>query len=294
MGRDYLVGKSRRLKEGQIDSRWYELPVPDKEKTCKRQNKKSWHYNDNLDKWVVWKGAASVHGWIEVESVWDTIRWAQCDSRNAGHKNADNDKQDEIFFSEIHILWSIVRQCFETFPKVFPLYPHCGTKSRILYHSVILMHSAIFFNRRFLHQHSQSPTKSMDYNFVPFCKLFAIGNRIPYFGIILDFTFRVDVLNDQTGSTHHGLFTVPGFHAHGLKDFEISNETSGLDFKIRLFYTQSVAGPWFFLNLNAFPASSIDVRQDKLQGGHNSPRIPVGLTLRGPVSQLAGFRSKGS
>ena len=24
------------------------------------------------------------------------------------------------------------------------------------------------FNRRFLHQHSQSPTKSMDYNFVPF------------------------------------------------------------------------------------------------------------------------------
>ena len=41
MGGDYLVGKSRRLKEGQIDSRWYELPVPDKEKTCQRQNKKS-------------------------------------------------------------------------------------------------------------------------------------------------------------------------------------------------------------------------------------------------------------
>ena len=36
MGLDYLVGKSRGLKEGQIDSRWYELPVPDKKKTYKR------------------------------------------------------------------------------------------------------------------------------------------------------------------------------------------------------------------------------------------------------------------
>ena len=154
MGRDYLGGKSRGSKEGPIGSGRYELPVPDKKKTCKRQNKKSWQYNDNLDKWMVWKGAASVHGWIEVESVWDTIRWAQCDSRNAGHKNADDDKQDEIFFSEIHILWSIVstvfRGLFKTplfaqalrqalllsvwfiFSKVFLLYPHCGIKSRIL------------------------------------------------------------------------------------------------------------------------------------------------------------------
>ena len=100
MGRDYLVGKSRGLKEGQIDSRWYELPVPDKKKTCKRQNKKSWQYDNNLDKWVVWKGAASVHGWIEVESVWDTIRRAQCDSRDAGHKYADDDKQSKIFFTQ--------------------------------------------------------------------------------------------------------------------------------------------------------------------------------------------------
>ena len=103
MGRDYLGGKSRGSKEGPIGSGRYELPVPDKKKTCKRQNKKSWQYNDNLDKWMVWKGAASVHGWIEVESVWDTIRWAQCDSRNAGHKNADDDKQNYIFFIDIHI-----------------------------------------------------------------------------------------------------------------------------------------------------------------------------------------------
>jgi len=41
MDRDFLVGKSRGLKEGQIDSQWYELPAPDKKKTCKRQNKKS-------------------------------------------------------------------------------------------------------------------------------------------------------------------------------------------------------------------------------------------------------------
>ncbi len=101
IGRDYLVGKSRGLKEGQIDSRWYELSVPDKKKTCQRQNKKSGQHHGNPDKWMVWKGAASVHGKIEIAC--DTIRWAPCDNRNAGHKNADGDKQDEIFFSEIHI-----------------------------------------------------------------------------------------------------------------------------------------------------------------------------------------------
>ena len=37
------------------------------------------------------------------------------------------------------------------------------------------------------------------------------------------------------------------------------------DFIIRLFYTQSVAEPWFLLNLNAFPASSTDGRQGKLK-----------------------------
>ena len=104
----HLVGKSRGLKEGQIDSGRYELLVLDKKKTCKRQNKKSWQHNGDLDKWMVWKGAASVHGRIKIEIAWDTIRWAQCDNRNAGHKNADDDKQDEIFFSEIHILRTIV------------------------------------------------------------------------------------------------------------------------------------------------------------------------------------------
>jgi hypothetical protein len=43
------VGKSRRLKKGQIDSGRYELPVPDKKKTSKRQNKKSRQHNGDLE-----------------------------------------------------------------------------------------------------------------------------------------------------------------------------------------------------------------------------------------------------
>jgi hypothetical protein len=50
IGRDYLVGKSGGPKKGPIDTWWYELPVPDKKKTCKRQNKKSRQHNGNLDK----------------------------------------------------------------------------------------------------------------------------------------------------------------------------------------------------------------------------------------------------
>jgi hypothetical protein len=50
MGRDYLAGKPRGLKEGPIGSRWYELPVPDKKKTYKGQNKKSGQHNNYLDK----------------------------------------------------------------------------------------------------------------------------------------------------------------------------------------------------------------------------------------------------
>jgi hypothetical protein len=50
IGRDYLVGKSRGSKEGPMGSRWYELPVPGKKKTCKGQDKKSRQHNDNLDK----------------------------------------------------------------------------------------------------------------------------------------------------------------------------------------------------------------------------------------------------
>jgi hypothetical protein len=65
--------------------------------------------------------------------------------------------------------------------------------------------------------------------------------------------------------------------------FAIRNETIGIDFKIRYFYARSVAEPWFLLNLNAFPASSIDVRQDKLKGGHNSPRIPRDERARIPT-----------
>ena len=117
IGRNYLVGKSRGPKEGPIDSGRHELPVPDKKKTYKRQNKKSWQPNGNLDKWMEWKRAASVHGRIEVGIVWDTIRWAHCDNRNAGHKNADDDKQDEIFFSEIHKLWTLVSTVFRDFSK---------------------------------------------------------------------------------------------------------------------------------------------------------------------------------
>ena len=57
---------------------------------------------------MVWKGAAGIHGRIEAKTVWDTIRWAQCDNRNAGHKNADDDKQDYIFPGKIHIIYTIV------------------------------------------------------------------------------------------------------------------------------------------------------------------------------------------
>jgi hypothetical protein len=64
----------------------------------------------------------------------------------------------------------------------------------------------------------------------------AIANCIPDFGRILDFTFRVDVLDDQTGSPQHGLFTIPGFQAHGLKDFEIDKKANPADYQI---YRQS-------------------------------------------------------
>jgi hypothetical protein len=46
----YLVGKSRRLKEGPVGSRWYELPVPDRKKTCQGQNRKNRNYKENLGK----------------------------------------------------------------------------------------------------------------------------------------------------------------------------------------------------------------------------------------------------
>lgn len=75
--------------------------------------------------------------------------------------------------------------------------------------------------RYFLHQHAQPPTKATDYDLVPFGKLVPISHGIPNFGGILDLAYRVDVLDDQTGSTQHGLFTIPGFHSQGLKDFKI-------------------------------------------------------------------------
>jgi len=50
MGVDYSVGKSRGPIEGRIDSGRYELPVPDKKKACKGQNKKSRQHHGNLDK----------------------------------------------------------------------------------------------------------------------------------------------------------------------------------------------------------------------------------------------------
>ena len=104
MGRDYSVGKPRGPKEGPIDSERYELPAPDYKKTCKGQNEKGWQHKGNLDKWMECKGTASVYGRIELEIAWNTIRWAQVDNRNAGHKNANDDKQNKIFSSKIHIL----------------------------------------------------------------------------------------------------------------------------------------------------------------------------------------------
>jgi hypothetical protein len=72
----------------------------------------------------------------------------------------------------------------------------------------------------------------MDYDLVPFCELLADGHRIPDFGRILDFTFRVDVLNDQAGSPHHCLFSIPGLQAHGLKDFEIDKKANPANYQI--------------------------------------------------------------
>ncbi len=87
------------------------------------------------------------------------------------------------------------------FSKSFSLYLHCGTKSRVLFNSVIFISKPFiagfigllkplyrqnnpsgiikrlmaitsfpssFFNMGFLPQHSQSPTKSINYNFVSF------------------------------------------------------------------------------------------------------------------------------
>ena len=137
IGCNHFVRKSRGPKEGPIDSGRHELPVPDKKKTYKRQNKKSWQPNGNLDKWMEWKRAASVHGRIEVGIAWDTIRWAHCDNRNAGHKNADDDKQDEIFFSEIHKLWTIVSTVFRDFFKT-PHFAQAPSQALLLYAGFIL------------------------------------------------------------------------------------------------------------------------------------------------------------
>jgi hypothetical protein len=130
------------------------LPVPDKKKTCQRQNKKSRQLNGDLEKWMVWKGAASVHGRIEVEIAWDTIRWALCDNRNAGRKNADDYKQDEIFFSDIHKLRSIVSTVFRDLFKSFSFIPTLWHKSKdfmkfgdIYVQSLLLPVSSGFWSR---------------------------------------------------------------------------------------------------------------------------------------------------
>ncbi len=176
IGRDYLVEKSRGLKEGQIDSRWYELPVIDKKKTCQRQNKKSWQHHGNLDKWMEWKGAASGHGRIEVESAWDTIRWAQCDSRNAGHKNADDDKQDEISFSEIHILWSILSTVFRDIFKT-PLFAQAPRQALLLYAGFILKMLNLFL--WFIPPTARSPPSvNLFTNIVTFFGFFLINRRV--------------------------------------------------------------------------------------------------------------------
>ena len=91
---------------------------------------------------------------------------------------------------------------------------------------------SLSFNRYFLNQNSHPPTESIDYDFVPFGKLFAIGYRIPDFAGILNFTYRVDVLNDQAGFTQHRLFPVPGFHLHGLKDSIVDKKTNPADYQI--------------------------------------------------------------
>jgi hypothetical protein len=55
---------------------------------------------------------------------------------------------------------------------------------------------------------------------------------MPNFGGKLDFAFRVEVLNDQTGFTQHGFFTIPGFHSQGLENFEIDKKANPADYQI--------------------------------------------------------------
>jgi hypothetical protein len=55
---------------------------------------------------------------------------------------------------------------------------------------------------------------------------------MPDFGGISDLAFRVDVLNDQAGSTQHGLFTIPGLHSQGLINFEIDKKANSADYQI--------------------------------------------------------------
>ena len=49
--------------------------------------------------------------------AWDTISWARRDNRNAGQKDAGGDKDDDIFFSDIHSLWTIMSAVFRDFFK---------------------------------------------------------------------------------------------------------------------------------------------------------------------------------
>jgi hypothetical protein len=46
----YLVGKSRGLQEGPVNSRWYEMPVADRKNTRKGQNPKNRKHKVNLGK----------------------------------------------------------------------------------------------------------------------------------------------------------------------------------------------------------------------------------------------------
>ena len=108
MYREDSMAETRRPIRGPIGSGRYELPVPGNQQSCKRQNKKRRQHDDDFDKCIIWKGAVSFHGGIKCNIAWATIWRAKGDSRKAGHKNTDNEKQDLIFPGKIHRMYSIV------------------------------------------------------------------------------------------------------------------------------------------------------------------------------------------
>ena len=61
------------------------------------------------------EGTATVQGRIEIKIAGDAINRAQADSWNAEQQNTDDDQHNEIFFIDIHALWSTMSKVFRFF-----------------------------------------------------------------------------------------------------------------------------------------------------------------------------------